>query len=202
MTVVVLDAARVGDIHANSAYLADFLLDNLKIQTNVIETVWRAGVRRRIREAAQRPAQGAGTSVTCWGTGTPLREFLHVDDLSEACVFALERWNPDAPHAPRDQSDTPLTFLNVGTGAELNISELPRSVGAARGFAGSIEWDSARPDGTARKLLDVSWLATLGWRARLQLAEALAEALAEVVAAYQAGLQAEQQTNYQGSFVA
>jgi GDP-L-fucose synthase len=121
-----------------------------------------------------------------------------VGDLGEACVFAFECWNPDAPDAPRDQSDTPLTFLNVSTGAELSISEFPRTVAVASGFAGSIEWDISRPDGTERKLLDVSRLATLGWRVRLPLAEALAE----VVSAYQAGLQAEQQTKHQRSFVA
>jgi GDP-L-fucose synthase len=125
-------------------------------------------------------------------------QFLHVDDLGEACVFALERWNPDAPDAPRDQSGTPLTFLNVGTGVELSIAELARTVAAASGFAGSIEWDISRPDGTERKLLDVSRLATLGLRARLPLAEALPE----VVATYQAGLQAEPQAKHQRSFVA
>ena len=266
-TVVVLAAARVGGIHANSTYPADFLLENLKIQTNVIESAWSSGVRRLlflgssciypkfadqpIREealltgaleptnewyaiakitgiklcqalraqhgfdaiclmptnlygpgdnyhpdnshvmaaliprfcaAAQRSEQGAGTSVTCWGSGTPLREFLHADDLGEACVFALERWNPEATDAPRDHSGKPLTFLNVGTGVELSISELARAVAAASGFAGSIEWDLSRPDGTKRKLLDVSRLACLGWRARF----ALADGLPEVVAAYQA----------------
>ena len=270
-TVVVLAAAKVGGIHANSTYPADFLLDNLKIQTNVIETAWRSGVRRllflgssciypkfanqpireealltggleptnawygiakiagiklcealryqhgfdaislmptnlygpgdnyhpqnshviaalirRFCEAAQLPAQGSGTIVTCWGSGTPLREFLHADDLGEACVFALERWNLQDPDAPRDESGKPLSFLNVGTGVELSIAELAQAVAGASGFAGSIEWDTSLPDGTGRKLLDVSRMATLGWRARLPLSEGLPE----VVAAYQAGLQA------------
>ena len=265
-SVVVLAAAKVGGIAANNCYPADFLLDNLKIQTNVIETAWRAGVRRllflgssciypklaeqpireealltgpleptnewyaiakiagiklcqalrlqhgfdaislmptnlygpgdnyhptnshvmaalirRFCEAAQQPSQGAGTTVTCWGTGTPLREFLHADDLGEACVFALEHWNPQVAAAPRDDCGNPLTFLNVGTGVELSIAELARAVAAASGFAGSIEWDPSRPDGTKRKLLDVSRLASLGWRARISLAQGLPE----VVAAYQ-----------------
>jgi GDP-L-fucose synthase len=273
-TVVVLAAAKVGGIHANSTYPADFLLDNLKIQTNVIETAWRVGVRRllflgssciypkfanqpireealltgaleptnawyaiakiagiklcealrcqhgfdaislmptnlygpgdnyhpqnshviaalirRFCEAAQLPAQGSGTSVTCWGSGAPLREFLHADDLGEACVFALERWNPQTPDAPRDESGNPLSFLNVGTGVELSIAELARAVAGASGFAGSIEWDTSFPDGTGRKLLDVSRMAMLGWRARLPLSEGLPE----VVAAYQDGLQGEHQ---------
>ena len=181
-TVVVLAAAKVGGIYANNAYPADFLLENLKIQTNVIEGAWKAGVRRllflgssciypkfavqpiredslltgaleatnewyatakicglKLCEALRRqygfdaislmptnlygpgdnyhpknshvlPAlirrfheakQAAASSVTCWGTGTPLREFLHVDDLGSACIKALENWDPDSDNAPK-----------------------------------------------------------------------------------------------------
>ena len=244
-TVVILAAAKVGGIHANNTYPADFLLENLKIQTNVIETAWRSGVRRllflgssciypkfaeqpikeeslltgfleptnewyaiakiagiklcaalrkqhgfdaislmptnlygpgdnyhpdkshvlpalirRFHEAAEANAE----SVTCWGTGSPLREFLHVDDLGEACVFALEHWQP--------QADEP-TFLNVGTGVDLSIRELAEAVAQATGFNGTIDWDTMKPDGTPRKQLDVSRLAGLGWRARITLAEGL-----------------------------
>ena len=194
--VVVLAAAKVGGIQANNSNPADFLLDNLKIQTNVIETAWRSGVRRLlflgssciypkfaeqpIREEAlltgpleptnawyaiakitgiklcqalrqqhgfdaislmptnlygpgdnyhpenshvlpalirrfHEAAEANTPTVTCWGTGSPLREFLHVDDLGEACVFALERWQP----GPEE-----LQFLNVGTGVDLTIREL------------------------------------------------------------------------------
>ncbi len=250
-TVVVLAAAKVGGIAANSSYPADFLLDNLKIQNNVIENAWRSGVRRLlflgssciypkfaeqpIREEAlltgaleptnawyaiakiagiklcaalrlqhgfdaislmptnlygpgdnyhptnshvlpalirrfHEAAQAKAPSVTCWGTGTPLREFLHVDDLGEACVFALERWQP----GPQE-----LQFLNVGTGVDLSIRELAEAVAAATGFAGSLEWDSTRPDGTPKKQLDVSRLAALGWRARIPLAEGLAGTVAD-----------------------
>jgi antitoxin (DNA-binding transcriptional repressor) of toxin-antitoxin stability system len=77
--------------------------------------------------------------VTCWGTGKPLREFLHVDDLGEACVFALERWQP----APEE-----LQFLNVGTGLDLSIRELAEAVAAATGFTGEILWDASKPDGS------------------------------------------------------
>ena len=244
-TVVVLAAAKVGGIHANNTYPADFLLENLKIQTHVIETAWRSGVRRllflgssciypkfseqpikeeslltgplestnesyaiakiagiklcealrkqhgfdaislmptnlygpgdnyhpenshvlpalirRFHEAAETNAR----NVTCWGTGSPLREFLHVDDLGEACVFALEHWQP--------QADEP-TFLNVGTGVDLSIRELAEAVAQATGFNGRIEWDTTKPDGTPKKQLDVSRLASLGWRARITLAEGL-----------------------------
>ena len=249
-TVVVLSAAKVGGIQANSSYPADFLLENLKIQTNVIETAWRSGVRRllflgssciypkfaeqpikeealltgaleptnewyaiakiagiklcealrnqngfdaislmptnlygpgdnyhltnshvlpalirRFSEAVEAKAE----SVTCWGTGSPLREFLHVDDLGEACVFALENWSP----APNE-----FTYLNVGTGLDLSISHLAEAVARATGFSGTIHWDNTKPDGTPKKQLDVSRLSQLGWQARIPLAEGLAETVA------------------------
>ena len=249
--VVVLAAAKVGGIHANNTYPADFLLENLKIQTNVIETAWRSGVRRllflgssciypkfaeqpikeeslltgpleptnewyaiakiagiklcealrkqygfdaislmptnlygpgdnyhpenshvlpalirRFHEAAEANAE----SVTCWGTGSPLREFLHVDDLGEACLLALKQWKP----GPKDPS-----FLNVGTGVDLTIRALAEAVAEATGFQGPILWDTSKPDGTPRKQLEVSRLAALGWRARISLAQGLASTVAE-----------------------
>jgi GDP-L-fucose synthase len=115
---------------------------------------------RRFHEAAEANAP----SVTCWGTGTPLREFLHVDDLGQACVFALEHWQP----GPDEQH-----FLNVGTGVDLTIRELAEAVAAATGYQGEIHWDASKPDGTLKKQLDVSRLADLGWRARIPLAEGL-----------------------------
>jgi GDP-L-fucose synthase len=244
-TVVVLAAAKVGGIAANASYPADFLLDNLKIQTHVIETAWRAGVRRllflgssciypkfaeqpireealltgaleptnewyaiakitgiKLCEALRRQhgfdaislmptnlygpgdnyhptnshvlpalirrfheaAEAQDASVTCWGTGTPLREFLHVDDLGEACVFGLERWQP-GPDA--------LIFMNVGTGVDLTIRELAEAVAAATGYQGEIHWDASKSDGTPKKQLDVSRLEALGWRARVPLMEGL-----------------------------
>lgn len=249
--VVVLAAAKVGGIHFNNTYPADFLLDNLKIETHVIESAWRSGVRRLlflgssciyprlapqpIKEEAlltgpleptnewyaiakiagiklcqalrlqhgfdaislmptnlygpgdnyhpmnihvlpalirrfQEAAEANTSSVTCWGTGSPLREFLHVDDLGEACVFALERWQPgpgDPPH------------LNVGTGVDLTIRELAEQVAAATGYQGQILWDSSKPDGTPKKQLDVSRLAALGWRARIPLHEGLVSTVAD-----------------------
>ena len=258
-TVVVLAAAKVGGIQANSSYPADFLLDNLKIQTNVIETAWRSGVRRllflgssciypklaeqpireealltgpleptnewyaiakitgiKLCEALRRQhgfdaislmptnlygpgdnyhptnshvlpalirrfheaAERGDARVTCWGTGSPLREFLHVDDLGEACVFALENWQPGPDE---------LQFLNVGTGLDLTIRELAEAVAEATGFQGEIRWDASKPDGTPKKQLDVSRLFELGWRARI----ALAEGLRSTVAQFQVGLMEE-----------
>ena len=258
-SVVVLAAAKVGGIHANATYPADFLLENLRIQTNVIESAWRHGVRRLlflgssciypkfaeqpIREEAllggpleptnawyalakitgiklgealrlqhgfdaislmptnlygpgdnyhpenshvlpalirrfHEAAERGDASVTCWGSGTPLREFLHADDLGEACVFALEHWDPAAADAPRDDAGMPLAFLNVGTGVDLSIRELAESVAEATGFTGRLEWDTSKPDGTPRKQLDVSRMARLGWRARIPLAEGLRSTVA------------------------
>jgi len=243
-TVVVLAAAKVGGIQANTTYPADFLLDNLKIQTNVIETAWRSvrrllflgssciypkfaeqpireealltgpleptnewyaiakitGIKlcealrkqhgfdaislmptnlygpgdnyhptnshvlpaliRRFHEAAER----GDACVTCWGSGTPMREFLHVDDLGQACVFALEHWQP----GPEEQQ-----FLNVGTGVDLTIRELAEAVAAATGFHGEILWDTSKPDGTPKKQLDMSRLSALGWQPRIQLGDGI-----------------------------
>ena len=108
-------------------------------------------------------------SVTCWGTGTPLREFLHVDDLGEACVFALERWQPAAENP---------SFLNVGTGLDVTIRTLAEAVAEATGYRGEILWDANKPDGTPKKQLDVSLLASLGWRARIPLEVGLASTVA------------------------
>ena len=125
---------------------------------------------RRFHEAKEENAP----SVTCWGTGSPLREFLHVDDLGEACVFALENWQPDA--------DDPIQHLNVGTGLDLSIRQLAEAVAEATGYPGEILWDASKPDGTPKKQLDVSRLAELGWRARIPLAEGLASTVAEFAA--------------------
>jgi len=121
---------------------------------------------RRFHEAAETNA----LSVTCWGRGTPLREFLHMDDLGEACAFALERWQP----APEE-----LQFLNVGTGVDLSIHELAEAMVAATGYRGEIHWDASKPDGTPKMQLDVSRLKALGWQARIPLAEGLSSSLVE-----------------------
>jgi len=220
--VVVLAAAKVGGIQANSSYPADFLLDNLKIQNNVIESAWRFGAKRLLflgssciyPKLAPQPIQeeslltgsleptnewyaiakitgiqlcralrqqhgfdaislmptnlyGPGdnyhptnshvlpalirrfheavrdgvSTVTCWGTGSPRREFLHVDDLADAAVFCLEHWQPAADE---------LQFLNVGTGTDLPIRNLAGLVADAVGFRGTLNWDASKPDGTIK----------------------------------------------------
>ena len=121
------------------------------------------------------------STVTCWGTGTPLREFLHADDLGEACVFALEHWSRLSDQAPRDEAGNILSFLNVGTGIDLSIRELAHEVAATVGFNGSIEWDISKSDGTSKKQLDVSRLNAMGWRAQIQLKEGLPMAYSQYI---------------------
>ena len=100
---------------------------------------------------------------------------MHVDDLGEACVFALEYWDPDAPDAPHDDAGQPLPFLNVGTGVDLTIRELADKVAAAINYKGDIEWDETKPDGTPRKQLYTGRLKELGWEPRISLDVGLGE---------------------------
>jgi GDP-L-fucose synthase len=248
--VAIIAAAKVGGIHANATYPADFLFDNLAIASNAIHAAFRhrtgrvlflgssciypklapqpmpedclltsalestneayaiakiAGLKlcqayrrqhgvlfhsamptnlygpgdnyhpqnshvlpaliRRFDEARE----AARPEVVAWGTGSPRREFLHVDDLADACAFLLRLPNPP-------------DWINVGTGEDVTIRELTEQVAAAVGYRGRIAWDASKPDGTPRKLLDVSKLSGLGWKARI----ALAEGLARTVASYRA----------------
>jgi GDP-L-fucose synthase len=98
--------------------------------------------------------------VTCWGTGSPLREFLYVDDLAEACVFLMNNYSGDET-------------VNLGTGKELTIKELTEIVARVIGYTGNIKWDTTKPDGTPRKLLDVSKLEKLGWKYHTELEEGI-----------------------------
>jgi GDP-L-fucose synthase len=111
---------------------------------------------RKFSEAVQ-----AGAAfVEIWGTGKPRREFLHVDDLADACVFLMERY-----------SDLPP--VNVGWGEDVSIEDLARQIAAATGYSGTLRFDSSKPDGTPRKLLDVSRMTALGWTARIRLEEGI-----------------------------
>jgi GDP-L-fucose synthase len=114
------------------------------------------GLIRRFDEAARTGAP----AVTVWGTGTPLREFLHVDDLARACVHLLEHYDEPEP-------------INVGVGEDLSIRELAELVADIVGYTGRLEFDPTKPDGTPRKLLDVGKIHGLGWKAQIGLREGL-----------------------------
>ncbi len=255
-TIVILAAAKVGGIVANSTNPASFLLDNIKIQTNVIESAWEFGAKRLlflgssciypkfanqpIREEALLggtleatnewyaiakisgiklcealriqygfdaislmptnlygpndnyhqtqshvmaalirkfcdAVQNSSKFVTCWGSGSPLREFLHVDDLGKAVVFALENWDPDSKKAPISEFGLPLTYLNVGTGLDISIKKLAEKIAKITGFEGDILWDKSKPDGTPKKQLDVSRLQKMGWTSSIDLDKGIKE---------------------------
>ena len=251
----IIAAAKVGGIHANNTYPADFIYTNLIMAANCIHGAYAAGVKRLLflgssciypKQAPQpmpedclltgpleptneayavakiaglklcefyRRQQGvcyhsamptnlygpgdnyhlqnshvlpalirkfheakiAGRpEVVAWGTGSPRREFLHVDDLADACAFLL-------------QLKDPPDLINVGTGADVTIRELTEIVAAAVGYTGRVVWDASKPDGTPRKLMDVSKLTALGWRARLALREGVAATYESFLAEQAAG---------------
>ncbi len=253
-TVVILAAAKVGGILANSSQPADFLLENIKIQTNVIQSAWRLGIKRFVflgsncvyPKYADQPikeedllsgslektneyysvAKIAGlklceslrsqygfdaislipaslygprdnyhysgshvmaalirrfneasksslSEVICWGSGKPIREFMHADDLGDAVVFALENWDPSSSNSPKDNNGKELSFLNVGTGAEISIKNLTEKISTATRFKGNIRWDETKPDGTPRKQLSIEKITQLGWRAKINLNEGI-----------------------------
>ena len=253
-SVVIIAAAKVGGILANSSFPADFILENIKIQTNIIETSWEFGVKRllflgssciypkncplpisedsllsgplektneqyaiakiagiKLCEALTKQYNfdaislmptnlyGPGDnyssgnshvmaamikrfseakkfnlkSVTCWGSGNPLREFLYVNDLGDAVVFALEKWDPLSPNSPLDHEGNPLFYLNVGTGKDIKIKELAVKIASLFKYEGKIVWDLDKPDGTFRKILNTSRLSKLGWKYSTSLDEGL-----------------------------
>jgi len=107
-------------------------------------------------------AKTAGTpSVTCWGTGTPRREFLHADDLARACVFLMRHYSDE-------------NFINIGSGSDLTIRELAALVAKVVGYSGEVRWDPSKPDGTPRKLMDSSRLFALGWKPQIELEQGIA----------------------------
>lgn len=247
---VILAAAKVGGIHANNTYPADFIYENLMIEANVIHQAFAAGVTRFLflgssciypRAVAQPMAEdalltgvleptnepyaiakiagiklcesynrqhgvdyrsvmptnlyGPGDNfhpenshvmpammrrfheavqqrrdeVVVWGSGTPRREFLHVDDMAEASLFVmnLDRAAYEANTQPM------LSHINVGTGEDVSIGELAAILAEVTGFGGRLAFDTSKPDGTPRKLMDVSRLAAMGWRARTGLKEGI-----------------------------
>jgi GDP-L-fucose synthase len=118
---------------------------------------------RKFHESKEAMEKGGGEPVTLWGTGSPFREFLYVDDLADACVFLMERYA--APEIGE--------FVNIGTGSDLTIRELAEMIKGIVGFGGNIVWDTAKPDGAPRKLLDVSRMKSLGWEPKTGLEEGI-----------------------------
>jgi nucleoside-diphosphate-sugar epimerase len=249
---VILAAAKVGGIIANNSYPAQFIYENLMIESNVIHQAYAAGVTKllqlgssciypRLAEQPMRedalltgtleptnepyaiakiagiklcesynrqygtdyrsvmptnlygpgdnfhpenshviPAlmrrfheavQSGAEEVVIWGSGTPMREFLHVDDMAAASIFVLDL----APEVYQRETDPMLSHINVGTGTDVTIRELAETLAEVTGFAGRLSFDRSKPDGTPRKLMDVSRLARLGWTAQIGLREGLAE---------------------------
>jgi GDP-L-fucose synthase len=242
---VFLAAAKVGGILANHSYPADFLYDNLAIQTNVIHQAHVHGVRKflflgssciyprdcpqpikeeylltgpleptnewyaiakiagiKMCQAYRRQygsnfiatmptnlygpydnfdletshvlaalirkfheAKETGKPPVLWGSGRPRREFLHVDDCAEACLFLMEHYSGDMS-------------VNVGAGTDIPIADLAQLIAQVVGYDGGIQWDASKPDGTPRKLLDCSRLAALGWKSRIELTQGLTETYA------------------------
>jgi len=258
---VFLAAAKVGGIVANNSYPAEFIHDNLMIQTNIIHNSWKTGVKRllflgstciyprlahqplkeeylltgpleptneayaiakiagitmcrsynrqygtsflaamptnlygpndnfdletshvlpalirKFHEAKAGTAdsgQRTGEKVVIWGTGTPIREFLHVDDLADACLFLMNL--PEEKYQSLVTSHESPALINIGTGEEVSIRELALLIKKVVGFEGELNFDSSRPDGTPRKLCDVTRIHDLGWRHRIGLEGGLKE---------------------------
>ena len=250
---VYLAAAKVGGIHANNTYRAQFLYENLLMEANVIHTAWKHGVQKLLflgssciypklapqpmmenalltgpLEPTNEPyaiAKIAGIklcetyrhqyganfisamptnlygpgdnydletshvlpamlrkihtakvnghpSVPLWGTGSPKREFLHVDDLAEACVHLMDTYSGEE-------------WVNVGTGEDLSIKSLAELICDIVGYTGALDWDTSKPDGTPRKLMNVDRINALGWKASIGLREGIERVYAEVKSTFE-----------------
>ena len=251
---VYLAAAKVGGIHANNLYRAQFLYENLMIEANIIHSAWKHDVTKLLflgssciypKHAPQPMTEGSlltgpleptnepyaiakiagiklcetyrsqyganfisamptnlfgpgdnydletshvlpallrkihtakatgAPSVPLWGTGTPKREFLHVDDLAAGCVHLMDTYNSGE-------------WVNIGTGEDLSIRELAEMICSIVGYEGTLDWDASKPDGTPRKLMNVSRMTALGWKATIGLKEGIERVYAEVQDAFEA----------------
>lgn len=139
-------------------------------ESELVDWLSRSGISQ-----LQTPDSKLQTTLACWGSGAPFREFLYSDDLAEACVFLLENISY-ADIAFTDATGTVQSHLNVGSGREISIKELAETVADVVGFTGSIEWDTSKPDGTPRKLMDSSRLRNLGWEPGIELREGITRA--------------------------
>ena len=253
-TIVIISAARVGGILANSTKPYEFIFENLQIETNLIEASRIYGVKKilflgssciypkicdqpikeeyllqhyleptnqwyaiakiagiKLCESLKKQygidafslmpcnLYGNGDNynpntahvipalinkfynakhnnlekVICWGSGKPLREFLYVDDLAEACYLALNNWENPNSKINFEKKLENLSWLNVGSGSEISIKKLAEKIADLVGFQGEINWDKTMPDGTPRKILDISKIRSLGWEPKITLEEGL-----------------------------
>ena len=268
-SIVIIAVAKVGGIYANKTYPTDFILNNLKIQNNIIENSWKNGVKRLLflgssciyPKLAEQPIKeeslltssleisneyyaiakiagiklcaalrkqygfdtislmptnlyGEGDNyhitdshvvpalirrfyeakknnvkiVECWGSGSPRREFMNVDDLGSASVFVLENWSPDKQNSFQNlHTREPLNYLNVGTGKDISIKELAEKIAKKFNYEGKIIWDKSKPDGTPRKLLDVSRINSLGWEAKIDLDKGIEKTIQKFKESYITG---------------
>ena len=120
-------------------------------------------------------------NVVVWGSGKPYREFLHVDDLAEGCIFALENWNTRSNSAPKDKDGKTLYWLNIGTGIDISIKDLVQKISKEFIYEGQVIWDQSKPDGTPRKRLDISKMYSLGWEPKISLDEGIKRTVSEYI---------------------
>jgi len=140
---------------------------NLRIEGIPADSTEESILNFLAEQGINRDANGK-VSLSLWGTGTPLREFLHVSDMADACVFVMENINFD-DLKPTDSKEIRNTHINIGSGKEISIRQLAELIKSVTGFKGELLFDVSKPDGTMRKLLDVSKLEKLGWKSKIEL---------------------------------
>jgi GDP-L-fucose synthase len=150
-------------------------VNDLSSDSEILEILTKYGIQISPDASRLTPHASHPVSITLWGTGSPYREFLYVDDLAEACVFVMQKVNYNDLKAlsPAHSSDIRNTHINIGTGKDLTIKDLAGKIKNIAGFKGELKWDNSKPDGTYRKLLDVSKIKSLGWNEKIALEEGL-----------------------------
>lgn len=140
-------------------------------ESEILDILSKYGIRIAKQTSHLTPHSSHPVSITLWGTGNPFREFLYVDDLADACVFLMQ--NTDFKDLSGKEGPVLNTHINIGTGQDQTISELANMIKNITGFSGELMWDNTKPDGTFRKLLDVSKINRLGWKEKINLQEGL-----------------------------
>jgi len=137
----------------------------------ILSVLLKYGIKNALNTSHLVPHTSNQIEISLWGSGSPYREFLYVDDMADACVFVMN--NVDFKDLTKAGSKVINTHINIGTGSDLTIKELAESVKSIVGFTGQLSWDSSKPDGTYRKLLDVSKINNLGWKEKVSLNEGI-----------------------------